>query len=261
MKSLLIAVTCAVLVTGRAPAQVVPANIGTANGVSLSLSASLQAPYVTFGTATGSMLTLSGGLVATNQTCGGSQCLWAPSSAEGGAARLYNANSSAWGTSKNQTVHDVSARVDASPSRYYNALTRWGAYNPAASPQFRAVYEMGVEGNYLDSGTDAVQRLYLWDLISGRTVFFMDRVNPGYFFFQDTTRVAFLGPADFGSSGTFAGSFNLYGATSGHVTVNTPAVVSTYTLTLPANAGAAGQVLVSDGAGGTSWRNLSGCAP
>lgn len=69
---------------------------------------------------------------------------------------------------------------------------------------------------------------------------------------QDELRVT-GGILDVGQNATTAGVINLYGATSNAIQVAVPASPSNYVLTLPQNAGSAGQVLTTDGTGVTSW--------
>lgn len=59
------------------------------------------------------------------------------------------------------------------------------------------------------------------------------------------------------SFGTF-GSITLNGSTSGAITITVPAVVTSYTLILPATQGAANTFLKNDGAGNLSWALGSG---
>jgi len=56
-----------------------------------------------------------------------------------------------------------------------------------------------------------------------------------------------------GVAGTTQGNLNIAGSASGTVTVTTKAAAGSWTMTLPANTGSAGQVLTTDGAGITSW--------
>lgn len=60
-----------------------------------------------------------------------------------------------------------------------------------------------------------------------------------------------------GVAGTQAGKLVLSGVTSGTVTINTTATAGGWTMTLPATAGATGQVLSTDGTGDLSWINVS----
>ncbi|MFA7308905.1 MAG: tail fiber domain-containing protein [Patescibacteria group bacterium] len=64
------------------------------------------------------------------------------------------------------------------------------------------------------------------------------------------------GTLTLGGNGGTQGSVKLFGATSGNIIVNTNAVAGTYTLTLPATAGTANQVLTTDGAGLLSWSSV-----
>lgn len=61
------------------------------------------------------------------------------------------------------------------------------------------------------------------------------------------------GALTLGVAGTAAGSLVLSGSTSQTVTIKTAATAGNWNLTLPATAGAANQVLQTDGAGITSW--------
>lgn len=60
-----------------------------------------------------------------------------------------------------------------------------------------------------------------------------------------------------GFPGSAAGGVILSGATSQNVTIYAPANAGNWSLTLPDNAGAAGQGLITDGAGNTSWTTLA----
>lgn len=59
----------------------------------------------------------------------------------------------------------------------------------------------------------------------------------------------------YGLAGVATGAFTMDGATSGVLTVTVPAIITPWTLTLPATAGSVGQVMQSDGAGVLSWIN------
>lgn len=56
-----------------------------------------------------------------------------------------------------------------------------------------------------------------------------------------------------GQPSTVAGGIVLQGGTSGSVTIGVPAIAGSTSFVLPANDGAAGSLLQSDGAGNTSW--------
>jgi len=58
-----------------------------------------------------------------------------------------------------------------------------------------------------------------------------------------------------GVAGSLQGSIGLAGATAGVATIQSAANGSTWTLTLPANAGTNSYVLTTDGSGNTSWAN------
>ena len=66
------------------------------------------------------------------------------------------------------------------------------------------------------------------------------------------------GALTIGVAGTTGGSLVLSGETSGSVTVKTNAAAGSWSMTLPATAGTAGQVLSTDGSGNTSWATASG---
>jgi hypothetical protein len=78
-----------------------------------------------------------------------------------------------------------------------------------------------------------------------------------YFFTNNTRRMDVSATAATLSIGTSAatnpGSIQLYGSTSGSVTVNTPAVAGTTTFTLPGSNGTNGYALTTNGSGVTSW--------
>lgn len=96
---------------------------------------------------------------------------------------------------------------------------------------------------------------------------------PGFGFFSDTDTGMYGDGADaiywstggtrrisldssglrLGVAGTSTGKLLLDGSTSGTVTVQSANAAGTWTLTLPTGAGSAGQVLVTDGSGTTSW--------
>jgi hypothetical protein len=61
-----------------------------------------------------------------------------------------------------------------------------------------------------------------------------------------------------GTAGTAAGSLSLAGSSSGVLTMNVPASVTSYTFTLPSIDGDANQVLTTNGSGVTSWTTVSG---
>lgn len=61
------------------------------------------------------------------------------------------------------------------------------------------------------------------------------------------------GSLTLGTIGATAGELLLSGSSSGRVTINAAAAAGTWTLTLPTNDGANGQVLTTDGNGVTSW--------
>ena len=58
-----------------------------------------------------------------------------------------------------------------------------------------------------------------------------------------------------GTAGTTLGTMGLAGSASGLVTIQPQATAGTWTLTLPADAGAADQFLRTDGSGVTTWQN------
>lgn len=66
------------------------------------------------------------------------------------------------------------------------------------------------------------------------------------------------GALTLGVLSSVAGSLVLTGSSSGTVTINTPSVAGTWTLTLPDNNGTNGQALVTDGNGVTSWAAVGG---
>lgn len=61
-----------------------------------------------------------------------------------------------------------------------------------------------------------------------------------------------------GTAGTSLGTFRLTGNTSGYTQIQPNATAGDWTLTLPLNDGDNGQVLTTDGSGGTSWTTVSG---
>lgn len=60
---------------------------------------------------------------------------------------------------------------------------------------------------------------------------------------------------DIGTTGSTTGQVNLKGSTSGTVTITVNNVAGTWTLTLPANDGDAGQFLQTNGSGVMTWAN------
>lgn len=103
-------------------------------------------------------------------------------------------------------------------------------------------------------------------------VFFKSNSNPGDFVIYttatatsglkiDAVELIELTDGDIMATGNIqAKSFSIKGGTSGIVTIQTNDVAGTYTLTLPATDGEAGQVLVSDGSGVLSWSAAGGVA-
>lgn len=61
-----------------------------------------------------------------------------------------------------------------------------------------------------------------------------------------------------GTTGTTQGTLAFAGATSGLVTMMGAAAAGTWTMTLPITAGTSGYSLTTDGAGNTTWTNVSG---
>lgn len=61
-----------------------------------------------------------------------------------------------------------------------------------------------------------------------------------------------------GQPGSVRGAIDLAGATSQTIRVQTPSTAGAWTLTLPANDGATGQYLLTDGNGVTQWASVSG---
>ena len=66
------------------------------------------------------------------------------------------------------------------------------------------------------------------------------------------------GAMTLGIAGTRTGLLKMTGATSGTVTIQTAAAAGTWTMTLPVDDGASGQMLTTDGAGVTSWTTPGG---
>lgn len=69
----------------------------------------------------------------------------------------------------------------------------------------------------------------------------------------DSPDVTIYKTLNVGLAGTQTGIIKLHGTTSGIVTITTPAIAGTWTLTLPNGSGSSGQFLQTDGAGITSW--------
>jgi len=91
---------------------------------------------------------------------------------------------------------------------------------------------------------------------SGNIIFTNDPASGG----TATEKMRILSTASTLAIGTSAatnpGSVQLYGSTSGSVTVNTPAVAGTTTFTLPGSNGTNGYALTTNGSGVTSWNVL-----
>ena len=110
---------------------------------------------------------------------------------------------------------------------------------------------LGDSSGYAWTGSD---RLFIGNTISPYA--FTGDFTTGYFGIG-TGQTAPGALLDLGLAGTTKGVVRFAGNTSGNVTLQPLAAAGTYTLTLPADDGAASQYLQTDGAGVTSWQTVS----
>lgn len=92
-----------------------------------------------------------------------------------------------------------------------------------------------------------------------KKLLFLLALIPTFLFGQTPPIYNVLGAGNNANSRSLIGLslVGLRGATSGTVTVQAPAVVTTYTFVVPANDGTSGQYLQTDGNGVTSWQTIS----
>ncbi len=81
-----------------------------------------------------------------------------------------------------QTALGLQGRSDLI-TKHFNPVYRFNAFNERAAPSIRSTYELGSEGTYLDNGTFGIYRMYAYDHVNGRTVWFIDSNNPTTFIY------------------------------------------------------------------------------
>lgn len=125
---------------------------------------------------------------------------------------------------------------------------------PAANATAVTVQALGANNISLLTNT-ASQGVIVKNSVGSTTTFQVQNTTGQAVFGIDTT----TNQAVFGLANTLAGSLIVNGGTSGNVTVNVPASVTSYALTLPSTSGSASQCLANSAtAGALTWSNCGG---